>query len=47
LVEAVFPPRANDPRVLIGAPVYVAGEIAELPFAAVNSVFGVPPTNYF
>jgi hypothetical protein len=47
LVEAVFPPRANDPHVLIGAPVYVAGEIAEFPIVAVNSIFGVQPTNYF
>lgn len=46
-VEAVFPPRANDPRVLIGAPVYAAGKIAEFPFVAVNSVFGVQPTNHF
>jgi hypothetical protein len=44
LVEAVFPPRANDPRVVVGAPVHLAGQIAEFPFFVVNGAFGVPPT---
>jgi hypothetical protein len=42
MVEAVFPPRANDPRVLVGAPVHLAGQIAGLPFFAINGAFGVP-----
>ena len=42
VVEAVFPPRANDPRVLVGAPVHLAGQIAGLPFFAINGAFGVP-----
>ncbi len=47
LVEAVFPPRANDPRMLVGAPVHLAGQIAEFPFFVVNGAFGVPPTYYY
>jgi hypothetical protein len=42
VVEAVFPPRANDPRLLVGAPVHLAGQIAEFPFFAINGDFGVP-----
>jgi hypothetical protein len=46
MVEAVFPPRANDPRVVVGAPVHLAGQIAEFPFFVVNSAFGVPTYYY-
>ena len=45
-VEAVFPPRPDDPRVLVGAPVHLAGQIAEYPFFAINSAFGVQPIYY-
>jgi hypothetical protein len=45
-VEAIFPPRANDPRLVIGAPVHFAGQIAESPFYFINSAFGVRPTYY-
>jgi hypothetical protein len=41
-VEAIFPWHANDPRMVIGAPVHFAGQIAEFPFYAVNSAFGAP-----
>jgi hypothetical protein len=46
MVEAVFPPRANDPRLLVGAPVHLAGQIAGFPFFAVNSAFGVQSIYY-
>ncbi|HEY1944506.1 MAG TPA: hypothetical protein VGH40_20525 [Roseiarcus sp.] len=46
LVEAVFPPRTNDPRVVVGAPVHLAGQIAEFPFFAINGAFGVQSTYY-
>lgn len=42
----VFPPYGNpgmNPLVLIGAPIHIAGEIAEFPFYVVGSVFGAPP----
>jgi hypothetical protein len=42
----VFPPYgdpADNPLVLVGAPVRVAGQIAELPFWVVGSAFGAPP----
>jgi hypothetical protein len=45
-VEAVFPARTNDPRMVIGAPVHFAGQVAEFPFFLVNGAFGVRPTNY-
>lgn len=47
VVEAVFPPRADDPRIVIGAPVHLAGQIAEFPFFVVNGAFGAPPTYYY
>ena len=47
VVEAVFPPHANDPRMLIGAPVHFAGQIAEFPFYVVNGAFGVPTAYYY
>ena len=47
VVEAVFPPRANDPRILVGAPVHFAGQIAEFPFFVLNSPFGVPTPYYY
>jgi hypothetical protein len=47
LVEAVFPPRANDPRMVVGAPVHFAGQIAEFPFYVVNGAFGVPTPYYY
>jgi len=41
--ESVFPPAANDPRMFVGAPVHLGGQIAGLPFYAVNTtLFGVP-----
>jgi hypothetical protein len=43
-VEAIFPPRAADPRVVVGAPVHLASQIAEFPFFVVNGAFGAPPT---
>jgi hypothetical protein len=46
LVEAVFPPGANDPRVVVGAPVHLAGQIAGLPFFAINGAFGVQSSYY-
>jgi hypothetical protein len=46
-VEAVFPPHANDPRMLVGAPVHLAGQIAEFPFFVFNSPFGVPTPYYY
>lgn len=46
-VETIFPPSANDPRVLIGAPVYAAQQIAEFPFVVVNGAFGVQPAYYY
>ena len=46
-VEAVFPPRTDDPRVLVGAPVHLAGQIAEFPFFAVNGAFGVQSNYYY
>jgi hypothetical protein len=36
----------NDPRVLVGAPVHFAGQIAEFPFDVINGAFGVRPTYY-
>jgi hypothetical protein len=36
----------NDPRVLVGAPVRFAGQIAEFPFYVINGAFGVRPTYY-
>jgi hypothetical protein len=47
VVEAVFPPHANDPRMLVGAPVHLAGQIAEFPFYVVNGAFGVPTAYYY
>jgi hypothetical protein len=47
VVEAVFPPHANDPRMLVGAPVHLAGQIAEFPFYVVNGAFGVPTPYYY
>jgi len=47
VVEAVFPPHANDPRMLVGAPVHLAGQIAEFPFFVVNGAFGVPTAYYY
>jgi hypothetical protein len=46
MAEAVFPPRANDPRVLVGAPVHLAWQVAEFPFFAVNGAFGVQSSYY-
>jgi hypothetical protein len=46
MVEAAFPPRANDPRLVVGAPVHLAGQIAGFPFFAVNNAFGVQSIYY-
>jgi hypothetical protein len=46
VIEAAFPPHANDPRMLVGAPVHLAGQIAGFPFFVVNGAFGVPSSYY-
>ncbi len=48
--EVVFPPVGNpaiNPLVLVGAPVHLAGEIAQFPFYVVGSVFGAPPRIFY
>ena len=46
----VFPPYGDpgvNPLVLIGAPIHIAGEIAEFPSYAVGTVFGAPPHIFY
>jgi len=43
--NAIFPAHgdpATNPFVLVGAPIYVAGQVARLPFYVVGSAFGAP-----
>jgi hypothetical protein len=42
---SLFPYDGSSPLVVIGAPIHLAGQIAEAPFYAVGSVFGAPPPN--
>jgi hypothetical protein len=44
VANTLFPYEGNSPLVIVGAPVHVAGQVAEFPFYAVGSVFGAPPS---
>jgi hypothetical protein len=42
----LFPPTANDPRIVVGAPVHFVGQAVQYPFYAVGTAFGAAPVIY-